>query len=257
MLKSVPALATLSDLRARLFHPDSTEAAVAELRRIFKTGTPGAPQQESAADMVARLLGRPVTGPSTSAGPRSIVDQLIKQAVAPSTAPPPNPKQASFLATLDSEISRTPAKNPAYPDFQALESTWRGLDFLVREAGANVKLHAIDISRQELDRQIRPSTIPLPAPSADSSNRSFRRSSSAHSHSAQGTPNPLANRAPSRSMQHRVHRRRKARTARLQFIRLAAESARLGDGQRRRSERLASCAAHPSPFGSVSRCRVS
>ena len=104
LLTSVPALATLSDLRARLFHPDSTEAAVAELRRIFKTGTPGAPQQESAADMVARLLGRPVTGPSTSAGPRSIVDQLIKQAVAPSTAPPPNPKQASFLATLDSEI---------------------------------------------------------------------------------------------------------------------------------------------------------
>jgi type VI secretion system protein ImpC len=171
LLKSVPALATLSDLRARLLHPGSTEAAVAELRGIFKTGTPasasitpGAPQQESAADMVARLLGRPVTGPSAPAGPKSIVDQLIKQAVAPSTAPPPSPEQASLLATLDSEISARLRRILHHPDFQALESTWRGLDFLVRGAGENVKLHAIDISREELDRQI--SSLDNPAASA-------------------------------------------------------------------------------------------
>jgi len=171
LLKSVPALATLSDLRARLLHPGSTEAAVAELRGIFKTGTPasasitpGAPQQESAADMVARLLGRPVTGPSAPAGPKSIVDQLIKQAVAPSTAPPPSPEQASLLATLDSEISARLRSILHHPDFQALESTWRGLDFLVRGAGENVKLHAIDISREELDRQI--SSLDNPAASA-------------------------------------------------------------------------------------------
>ena len=171
LLNSVPALVTLADLRARLLYPASTEAAVAELRGIFKTGMPasasitaGAPQQESASDMVARLLGRPVTGPSAPAGPKSIVDQLIKQAVAPSTAPPPSPDQASLLATLDSEISARLRRILHRSDFQALESTWRGLDFLVREAGENVKLHAIDISREELDRQI--SSLDNPAATA-------------------------------------------------------------------------------------------
>jgi type VI secretion system protein ImpC len=126
--------------------------------------TAGAPQQESASDMVARLLGRPVTGPSAPAGPKSIVDQLIKQAVAPFTAPPPSPDQASLLATLDSEISARLRRILHRSDFQALESTWRGLDFLVREAGENVKLHAIDISREELDRQI--SSLDNPAATA-------------------------------------------------------------------------------------------
>jgi type VI secretion system ImpB/VipA family protein len=48
LLKSVPALATLSDLRARLLHPGSTEAAVAELRGLtaksdFAINTRGPP----------------------------------------------------------------------------------------------------------------------------------------------------------------------------------------------------------------------
>jgi type VI secretion system protein ImpC len=41
-----------------------------------------------------------------------------------------------------------------HPEFQSLESAWRGLDLLVRNSSDNVKLHAISITRAELDRQL-------------------------------------------------------------------------------------------------------
>jgi len=160
LLQTVPALKGLADLRARLLNPGTAAAAATELRGIFRGGattTPGMPeasQPESTDDTLARLLGRPASKPSAPAGPKSIVEQLIKQAVSPSIVPAPAPEQSSLLALLDSEIATRLRRILHQPDFQALESTWRGLDFLVREAGDEVKLHAIDISREELDRQL-------------------------------------------------------------------------------------------------------
>lgn len=44
-----------------------------------------------------------------------------------------------------------------HPEFQALEATWRGLDFLVQgiEAGAALKVRILDISKRELIRSLR------------------------------------------------------------------------------------------------------
>ncbi|MEO6787407.1 MAG: type VI secretion system contractile sheath large subunit [Chthoniobacteraceae bacterium] len=55
---------------------------------------------------------------------------------------------------LDAELRARLRRILHHPDFQALESTWRGLDFLVREAGDNVQLHVTDIARTELDREL-------------------------------------------------------------------------------------------------------
>lgn len=161
LLRKIPALSILVELRTRLLDPGSSSAAVAELRGILTTGTL-APEvsasksasQESTADMVARLLGKPAAEVSAPAGPQSVVDRLIQQAVSSSAVPAADPAGAHSLAALDAELTARLRCILSHPDFQALESAWRGLDFLVREAGENVKLHAIDVSREDLDRQI-------------------------------------------------------------------------------------------------------
>jgi type VI secretion system protein ImpC len=133
LLKTVPALVALQQLRARLLTPADGDGAASEVREMFK-GRATAPPQEPL-----------VTQRS---------ENLISEAVAPSVIPAPGADQPQLLTMLDAEISARLRSVLHQPSFQALEATWRGLDFLVREAGDNVKLHAIDISREELDRQL-------------------------------------------------------------------------------------------------------
>ena len=166
LLQKIPSLAHLTGLRARVANPATADAAAAELRDFLGTdvatptaaGIPSATTQtESASDLIARLLGKPASGSPAApapAGAKSIVEQLIAKSVAPATVPAATPAQTSLLSTLDAELSKRLRAVLHHPDFQALESAWRGLDFLVREAGDNVKLHALAISRAELESQL-------------------------------------------------------------------------------------------------------
>jgi type VI secretion system ImpC/EvpB family protein/type VI secretion system ImpB/VipA family protein len=163
LLQKIPSLAKLTELRARVADPATADAAAAELRNLLG-GTVDAPSaaptrvapDESASDLIARLLGKPASGSPASApaGAKSIVEQLIAKAVAPVSVPAATPAQTSLLSTLDAELSRRLRAVMHHPDFQSLESAWRGLDFLVRNASDNVKLHAIAITRAELDHQL-------------------------------------------------------------------------------------------------------
>jgi type VI secretion system ImpC/EvpB family protein len=165
LLRKVPSLAKLVELRAGVGNPATAEAAASELRAFLgdTIETPSAPAPapsaapaESASDLIARLLGKPATSPPTAvpAGAKSVVEQIIARSIAPATVPAATPAQTSLLSTLDAELSRRLRAVMHHPEFQALESAWRGLDFLVRNAGDNVKLHAIAITRTELDRQL-------------------------------------------------------------------------------------------------------
>ena len=166
LLQKIPSLAHLTGLRARVANPTTADAAAAELRDLLGTdvatptaaGIPSATTQtESASDLIARLLGKPASGSPAApapAGAKSIVEQLIANSVAPATVPAATPAQTSLLSTLDAELSKRLRAVLHHPDFQALESAWRGLDFLVRNSGENVKLHALAISRAELDSQL-------------------------------------------------------------------------------------------------------
>jgi type VI secretion system protein ImpC len=161
ILKSVLALANLAQLRARLLSPGSAEGAATELRGIFAGGT-AAPAAEPAVsapaesmdDTLARLLGKPKPEASAPAAPSSIVERLLKQAVSTTAASAPSAEQGQLLSMLDAELTARLRRVLHHPDFQAIEATWRALDFLVREAGDAVKLQVIDITREELDRQL-------------------------------------------------------------------------------------------------------
>ena len=167
IVQKVPSLTKLVDLRARVANPATADAAAAELRGFLGDNmptpsadaapVPAAAQTESAGDLIARLLGKPTSGAPAAAAPagaKSLVEQLIAKAVAPASVPVASPAQTSLLSTLDAELSKRLRAVLHHPDFQALESAWRGLDFLVRNASDNVKIHALSISRAELESQL-------------------------------------------------------------------------------------------------------
>ena len=174
LLQKVPTLTNLVELRTRVANPATADAAAAELREFLGSNAPApsaesslAPataQTESASDLIARLLGKPASGAPAAAAPagaKSLVEQLIAKSVAPATVPAASPAQVSLLSTLDAELSKRLRAVMHHRDFQALETAWRGLDFLVRNAGENVKLHALTISRSELEAQVAAPGNPL------------------------------------------------------------------------------------------------
>jgi len=171
LLKSVAPLANLAQLRKRLLNPGSATAAEEELRAIFSGSAP-APAAEAAAaapaesmdDTFARLLRKPKPEGSAPAAPSSIVERLLKQAVSSTASAAPSAEQGQLLSMLDAELAARLRRILHHPQFQALETAWRGLDFLVRESGDAVQLDVIDVTREELDRQLASLENPLATP---------------------------------------------------------------------------------------------
>lgn len=165
LLRRIPSLSELLELRGRIANPATVDAAAAEFRELFGSApetppaSPSAPAPagtESPTDLIARLLGKPAGGAAADmpTGAKSLVEQLIAKSVAPTSVPSATPAEASLLLSVDAELSRRLREVMHHAEFQSLEAAWRGLDWLVRNSGENVKLHAISISRSELDRQV-------------------------------------------------------------------------------------------------------
>ena len=72
----------------------------------------------------------------------------------------PDPRQPEVIASVDRAISDSMRAILHHPDFQALEALWRAVFLLVRqlETGTQLKIHLIDVSRQELAEDLK--TVP-------------------------------------------------------------------------------------------------
>jgi type VI secretion system protein ImpC len=77
---------------------------------------------------------------------------FIRQAVQPSVVSAPTPQHQALSSLVDLELTQLLRSVLHAPVFQSLESTWRGLDFLVRKFGGEerIKLHVVDCSKAEL-----------------------------------------------------------------------------------------------------------
>ncbi|MDX1948744.1 MAG: type VI secretion system contractile sheath large subunit [Pirellulaceae bacterium] len=80
------------------------------------------------------------------------INELLKQVVGPHIVPAKDPKQDKLLAAVDAALSETMRSILHHPDFQALESAWRSVEFLVRrlETGSSFKIVLYDISAEEM-----------------------------------------------------------------------------------------------------------
>jgi type VI secretion system protein ImpC len=150
----------LAGLRQRLESGRSFQAAADEVRAWrddageFAEGPKSSRRSRGAAVPVdaklsdfARLVGKP-----TVALPESTpADELLRQVVTPYLVQADDPDQDELIATVDRVLSETMRLVLHHPDFQALESAWRSLDFLVRriETSARLQIVLYDISAEE------------------------------------------------------------------------------------------------------------
>lgn len=117
------------------------------------TPPPASSASESNAATLERLLGRT---PSLATATSSAAAELIRKVVAPYVVSAPATDQAALVAAVDSAAAELMRRVLHDPAFQALEATWRGIDFLVRHLQTDETLKAclLSVSRAELSADL-------------------------------------------------------------------------------------------------------
>ncbi|HLK36543.1 MAG TPA: type VI secretion system contractile sheath large subunit [Polyangiaceae bacterium] len=148
--------ATIDDL-----HPDRLFACVdrfSDLRKtrqglLDPTTFAAAADVGSDSDTLQRLLGRRAS-PATTTAARTTdpVADIIRPLVAGHVVPGPPSDQQARVAAVDAAIGETMRRVLHAPAFQALESAWRGLEFLLRriETGESLQIYALNLSKEDL-----------------------------------------------------------------------------------------------------------
>lgn len=158
---NVELFSALAALRKKLSTPSSFNAAVKELNQWAesagrpiskisrKTRSRGAtPGAGKSLDDFARLTGRK---PRAEIAEADLQDYL-RRIVGPFVVPAANPNKDAYVAYIDEALGDAMRAVLHHPDFQNLESLWRGMDFLLRrlETSSQLQVHLIDISAEEL-----------------------------------------------------------------------------------------------------------
>ena len=167
LVARLPVFAALRDLRRRLLDPTSFAQAAAELGQcvVPDEAAAAAPTAKPAPDddLLANLLGgkpaglkaaagAPSAAPSAAPTASSGIDAFIRNMVAPHVVPNIAPQQASYVASIDMAMSETLRAILHAPEFQSLESAWRGVQWLISslELDESLQLHLFDAKQDEL-----------------------------------------------------------------------------------------------------------
>jgi type VI secretion system ImpC/EvpB family protein len=154
---NVEVFSGLSGLRQRLKTTSTFAKAAAEVQSWLgdKANVAGDVPPPARANAIpasgklsdfARLIGQP-----TAKQTETPIDELLKHVVGRYVVPAKDPQQDKLIAAVDVAVGQTMRSILHHPDFQALESVWRSLEFLVRrlETGANLRIVLYDISAEE------------------------------------------------------------------------------------------------------------
>ena len=159
-------------LRGRLQNPKTFDGAAVEVRkwkefevvdaRPSEANEIATPQESSAGSETNEggVLDQILAGTTGLAKSKlsqpiektsSDVSRLAEAVVKPYLTPDIEADQQELIAAVDARIAATMTAILRNPDFHALESAWRGLDFLVSrlETGSDLKIYLLDISLDE------------------------------------------------------------------------------------------------------------
>jgi type VI secretion system protein ImpC len=166
LIHQINPFSRLFDLRGRLLDPARAQGAVTEAEAILRaevaepTPLPATPT-ETTEELLTRLLGKPTESKRPPAV--SKLDELIKQIVASSVVPDPSIEQSQLVQLIENKLSKELRNILHDPHFRALESGWRGIDFLTRETGEQVQIYLVDIEKAELQGLVLGSDFTKPA----------------------------------------------------------------------------------------------
>jgi type VI secretion system protein ImpC len=157
----LPLFRSLRDLRRDLADPRSFSAAARALQggtdtpaeKAAPSVTPAGPDGNVLDQILAETTGpAPEQTSSTASAARDELQEFLRRAVAPYLVPGRDPRQAELLSQVDAAIGTQMRDLLHHPDFQALESLWRGVFFLVRrlETGGRLRVYLFDAGRDEI-----------------------------------------------------------------------------------------------------------
>ncbi len=162
LYRNVEVFSALAALRKRLNNTATFAAAAAEMKgwgldedpaasqvAMHMRARGAAPSRSARLDDFARLTGR---APSASApGAEVSVSALMRKLVGPFVVPAASPSKDALVASVDKALADAMRAVLHQPDFQNIESLWRGVDFLLRrlETSHALQVHLIDISAEE------------------------------------------------------------------------------------------------------------
>ncbi|MDR3703033.1 MAG: type VI secretion system contractile sheath large subunit [Candidatus Sulfopaludibacter sp.] len=149
LLARLPLFQKLRELRQRLADPAMFSAAAAELEPRANPPVPNAPTL-SGADLLRLMTGE--EAPREIPEEQSGWDRMIGDIVTKYGTASPDPRQPQWIARIDDAITGEMRTLLHHPDFQALESAWRGMYFLVRrlDTGEELKIYLMDLPQEEL-----------------------------------------------------------------------------------------------------------
>ncbi len=132
----------LAGLRQGLLSPTGFAAAAAKL--MPGVAQAGAPPGDPNLSDFARLVGAPALATPGQVNP---IEAWLRHVVAPYVQPATDPRRDDLVASVDASLTELMRAVLHHPQFQALESLWRGLDFLLRriETSADLSVHLLDV----------------------------------------------------------------------------------------------------------------
>jgi type VI secretion system protein ImpC len=154
LVENVPVMQALLDLRRGLQTRGGFDRAAKEvLSWAGEEALPPPPTRRARGTTIAtdrklsdfaRLMGRPAVAEASA-------DDLIRRLVGPYVVPERDARQEALVARVDAALSDAMRRILHHPDFQAAETLWRGLEFLVRrlETGERMQIVLYDISAEE------------------------------------------------------------------------------------------------------------
>lgn len=106
----------------------------------------------SATDLLSATLSETSDRSQDYSRDEDLVKNIIHDIVAPYIIPKADPQQAELIHSVDQSISGLMNNILHHADFQALESAWRGLYFVIKrvETSSNLKIFLLDISKSQL-----------------------------------------------------------------------------------------------------------
>lgn len=146
----VELFSELRNLRKKLLNPRTfAEAARSITGDEVHTSPRPEPPTVTGSDTFANLLGKPVIQDRTAAQPHPAVARLIRKFVSPHIVEESAPEQGRLVESVDEAVSGQMREILHHDDFQALESAWRGVDFLVRELelDSELSIHLLDLPK--------------------------------------------------------------------------------------------------------------
>lgn len=163
LFEKVDVFTELGALRRRLQSSATADKAIKEVQswagKGKKVRTPrnasarGAELPAGATlDDFANLLGRPTSAAGGGGKAAQQAADLVKKIVGPYIVPAKDPRRDAMLAAVDTALSDAMRALLHHPDFQVMESIWRGVDFLTRrlETDSSLQIILYDLTAQEL-----------------------------------------------------------------------------------------------------------